>query len=294
MKISKFNLRNFIGLWAIVLAFFVVASAKTKTVGDDKIKPEELIAKHLESVGSAEARAANKSLTILGTTKAIFKGRGEGFTEGIVVMASDGEKHMIGMKFNNSDYQYETVGYDGKNLSVGYVVPGQRSVWGEFLRSNENSFEIGILGGVLSNSWEFYNYNEKTGKIKPKGIETIDGKKLYEVEYNPRKGSDLRIKLYFDAENFRHVRTEYTRAISAGLSGGGVDASSRQGTKRFKMVEEFSDFKEENKLTLPHNYKIYFEQIVDNGTVSREWQLDLKQFNFNNPIDSKNFRVDGR
>ncbi len=60
------------------------------------------------------------------------------------------------------------------------------------------------------------------------------------------------------------------------------------------MVEEFSDFKEENNLTLPHNYKIYFEQIVDNGTVVREWNLDLKQFNFNNPIDSKDFRVDGR
>ena len=293
MKNSNFNFKNTLGIWLIILALFAVASAETKT-GGDNLTPEDLISKHLKSIGSAEARAANKSLTIIGTSKAIFKGRIEGHTEGAAVIASEGNKYLLGMKFNNNDYQYETVGYDGKNLSVGFVIPGERSLWGEFLRSNDEAFEIGVLAGVLSNAWELYNYDEKQGKLKSKGTETIDGKKLYEFEYDPRKGSDLKIKLYFDAENFRHVRTEYTRSMSAGLSGGGVDYSSRQGIRRFKMVEEFSDFKEENKLTLPHNYKIYFEQIVDNGTVSREWQLDLKQFNFNNTIDSKDFRVDGR
>ena len=287
------KIKNCIGVWMIVLALFAVASANGKIKADDKISPEELISKHLESIGSAEARAANKTLTILGTSKATFKGRGEGVTEGIAVLASEGDKHMIGMKFNNSSYQYETVGYDGKDLSVGFVIPGERSVWGEFLRTNEGAFEIGILGGVLSNAWELYNYNEKKGKLKSKGMETIDGQKLYEFDYNPKKGTDLRIKLYFDSD-FRHVRTEYTRTISAGLSGGGVDASSGRGAKRFKMIETFSNFKPENNLNLPHTYNIYFEQIVDNGTIARQWDLDLRQFNFNTPIDVKDFKVDAR
>lgn len=293
MKNSKFSFKSFICVLCVVLALFAIASAKTNAAGGDKITTEELISKHLNSIGSAEARAANKTLTILGTSKATFKGRGEGVTEGIVVLASEGDRHMIGMKFNNSDYQYETVGYDGKDLSVGFVVPGERSVWGEFLRTNDKAFEIGILGGVLSNSWELYDYNEKVGKLKSKGMETIDGQKLYEFDYNPKKGTDLRIKLYFDSE-FRHVRTEYTRTISAGLSGGGVDASSGRGAKRFKMVETFSNFKPENNLTLPHTYNIYFEQIVDNGTIARQWDLDLRQFNFNTPIDVKDFKVDAR
>jgi hypothetical protein len=58
------------------------------------------------------------------------------------------------------------------------------------------------------------------------------------------------------------------------------------------MVEEFSDFREENKLTLPHAYKISLEILTGNGTTSYEWLMDLKQFAFNQPIDDKDFKVD--
>jgi hypothetical protein len=58
------------------------------------------------------------------------------------------------------------------------------------------------------------------------------------------------------------------------------------------MVEEFSNFREENKLNLPHTYKVSLEILSGNGTTSYEWLMDLQRFAFNQPIDDKDFKVD--
>lgn len=297
MKNIKINSLKRFGV-ACILSFSLVANALA--VGD-KITPEEIIAKHLEAIGSAEARAAVKSMTIIGTSKATFFGRGSGVAEGITVLASQGEKYLVAMKFNNPDYPFEKLGYDGDTFSVGFVRPGVRSNLGSFLRINETTFKRGIMSGVLSTSWELLNFDEKDAKLKYAGIKKIDGKKLHEIDYNPKKGSDLSISLFFDPDTFQHVRTEYTRTLSAGLgnsiggtqsSGSRVDASAGQSETRYKLVENYSDFKEENKLMLPHTYKIYLEIVSGNGTISYEWLMDLKKFNFNQPLDVKEFKVD--
>lgn len=255
---------------------------------DDKISAQELVSKHLDSIGTADARKAMKSVTIVGTSQAIFKGRGEGRAEGIVVLASQAEKSMIGMKFNNSDYPYEKMGYDGSSFTVGFVRPGQYSVLGQFLRVNEKTFKSGILGGTLSTAWNLLNYNESVGTLKSRGKTKIDSVELLRFDYNPKKGTDLDIVMFFDPTTFRHVRTEYKRVISGG-QGLSVDSSSRQNETRYKMVEEFSGFKEENKLILPHKYALYLELITGNGTTSYTWNMDLNQYNFNQVLDADEF-----
>ncbi len=270
---------------------FIFSLSATLFAGGDKMTPEELIAKHLESIGTPEARAAMKSVTAIGTTKATFFGRGGGVAEGIAVVASEGDKYLVAMKFNNPDYPYEKMGYNGDDLSVGFIKPGVRSVLGEFLRTNQTTFKRGIFSGVLSTSWELLNFDDKDAKLKYGGMEKIDGKKYHELDYNPRKGSDLSISLFFDPETFRHVRTEYKRTLAA-RQGASVDASAGQSETRYKLVEDFSDFKEENKLTLPHTYKIYLEILSGNGTNSYEWLMNLQKFNFNQPIDATEFKVD--
>ncbi len=275
----------------VLVAFFIISSVSNLSAAGDKITPIELIAKHLESLGSPEARAAMKSVTIIGTSKATFLGRGGGVAEGIAVIASEGEKYLVAMKFNSSDYPFEKMGYDGNDFTVGFVKPGIRSNLGQFLRTNESTFKRGILSGALSTSWELLNFDEKDAKLKYGGIKKIDGKNLHKLDYNPKKGSDLNISLFFDLDTFRHIRTEYTRVISA-RQGANVDASAGQSETRYKMVEEFSDFKEENKLTLPHTYKINQEILTGNGTTSYEWSMNLKQFNFNQSINATDFKVD--
>ena len=275
----------------LVVGFVILGLTTGFFAQDKKLSAEEIMAKHLESVGSAENRAAVKSIMAVGKSKATFRGRGSGLSEGIVVIASEGEKNLIGMKFNNPDYPFEKMGYDGNEFTVGFVRPGQRSVLGDFLRLNENTFKYGILGGTLSTSWELFNYDEKNGKLKSSGLKKIDGKNLYEVKYNPKKGSELNVTFFFDAETFRHVRTEYRRII-ASRQGVTIDSSAGQSETRYKMVEEFANFKEENKLTLPHTYKLYLEILTGNGTTSYDWLMELEQFSFNQPIDAKEFKMD--
>lgn len=277
----------------LAAAFLVLfsLSANILAAGGDKLTPEEVVAKHLESIGTSEARAAMKSATIIGTAKATFFGRGGGIAEGLSVLASEGEKYLVAMKFNNPDYPFEKLGYDGDDFSVGFVRPGVRSNLGQFLLTNKGTFKRGILSGALSTSWELLNFNDKDAKLKYVGTEKIDGKKCHKLEYNPKKGSELSITLFFDPDTFRHVRTEYKRTISA-RQGASVDASAGQSETRYKLVEDFSDFKEENKLTLPHTYKIYLEILTGNGTTSYEWLMNLQKFNFNQPIDASEFKVD--
>jgi hypothetical protein len=257
----------------------------------DDISEDDLIAKHLASIGTEEALKGIKSITIVGTSKAVLKGRGSGETSGVVILASQGESNLIGMKFDNSDYPFEKMGYNGDEFTVGFIRPGVRSVLGEFLRINENSFKVGILGGALSTSWELLDYDPKAGKLRCSGTKEIDGNDTYKCRYNPRKGSDLKIDLYFDSKTFRHVRTEYSRIIAA-RQGASIDTSARQSETRYKMVEEFSGFREENGLTLPHRYVMYLEILAGNGTTSYEWTMDLSRFDFNNEIDPKEFKVD--
>ncbi len=268
------------------------AAPVARVVADEKMKPEELVAKHLESIGSAEARASVKTRLILGISRYLRRGPGGGSTEGRAVLASENEKNMIGMKFAVPGYDIESMGFDGKNLTVGYAAPGVRSVLENFLRNHESTFKQGLLGGTLTSAWPLLALNENKAKVKYSGIKQVDGKQLHQLKYQPRKGSDLGISLFFDAQNFRHVRSEYERVVSAPIGAGGVDSSANQRETRYKLVETFSDFKEAGNLVLPHSYKIALEINSTGQQVFDEWQLTLTDFVFNRPIDPMDFVVD--
>lgn len=257
---------------------------------DDKITVEQLLAKHLDSIGSDEARKGLKSITAVGTAQATFKGRGEGRTQGIAVFASQGEKNMIGMKFNTADYPFERVGYDGDKFAAGFVRPGEYTILGQFMRLNERTFRSGILGGSMSTSWELLNYGPSSGKLKAKGTTKIGDIDALKFDFSPKKGSDLDVSFYFDAATFRHIRTEYKRTIAA-AQGVTVDTSSRQSETRYKMVEDFSNYQKAGDLTLPHTYRLYLELLTGNGTTSYTWDVAIEKYTFNQSLDDSEFEV---
>ncbi len=280
------------GIVSILSLFIFGVFAKPPAINKDKMKAEELITKHLESIGSAEARKGLQSIMAIGTSNAVFKGRGTGIASGRVVLTSQAEKNMIGMRFNNADYQFERMGYDGKSFTVGYRTPGVRSLLGSFLLVNKKTFKRGLMGGILSTSWELYNYDRKRGKLKYSGKKKIGKIKLIWFGYSSKGGSDLRVSMFFDPVTFRHVRTEYKRVITSKL-GTGVDNSAQQSESRYKMVEEFGDFRTKNGLTLPHKYNLYLEILTGNGSTSYNWKMTLQNFIFNQNYAQSDFRVDG-
>jgi hypothetical protein len=61
---------------------------------------------------------------------------------------------------------------------------------------------------------------------------------------------------------------------------------------RYKLVEEFSDFRAENGLTLPHGYNLQFSVFQLNNPLAFDWTINLEKFTFDYPIEAKEFVTD--
>ncbi|MEP7213101.1 MAG: hypothetical protein ABI791_08505 [Acidobacteriota bacterium] len=255
-----------------------------------KMKAEEIVAKHLESIGSTEARAAVKIRIAVGDATAKFISTKDQQVQGRVVFASEGPKSFIGMSMNSTLYPGERFIYDGKKLSVAAVQANSRSVLGNFVQSNNMLVESGLLGGTLSTAWALDNLETSKGKLSFDGEKKIDGKETYVLGFSAKGGGDVDIAMYFDKETFRHVRTEYKRSSSAGI-GSRPEDSTRFSETRIKLTEDFSDFKTENNLTYPQKYRINYSINGQAGTTEVEWNFALTEFAFNQKLDSKTFEI---
>ena len=264
---------------------------------DDKLKPEELVAKHLESIGSAEARAKVNGTRIKGSCSVAVRLCGEGQVDGQVLMASTDAANLINMNFAAAAYGQEALRYDGKKFATSQLKPGSRTCLAQFFLENEVLFKEGLVGGVLSESWPLLNVAERNPKLEYSGVKKVGDKQLHALKYNPRKGSDLKITLYFDAESFRHVRTDYSRTVYPSeqrrIAGGGAGlppAQSQQASPtRIEAYEEFADFKEESGLNLPHTYKFHLTIQSEVRPAVVDWVFNLTDYAFSSPLDAADF-----
>lgn len=268
-------------------------------VPDTKLTPAEVVTKHLESIGSSEARARVSGTRIKGNAAVTVKLCGEGQVDGQVLIGSHGKMNLIDMNFNTAAYPYEYLRFDGKNFAASQFRPGSRTCLAQFFVQHENVFSEGLVGGVLSESWPLLNLEEKNPKLEYGGLKKVGGKELHVLKYNPRKGSDLKIALFFEPETFRHVRTEYSRVIYpseqrriTGGGGGLPPAQSSQATPaRIEAHEEFLDFKEEAGLNLPHTYKFHLSIQSELRPALIDWTFNLNEFAFNAPLDPAAFTL---
>jgi hypothetical protein len=260
------------------------------SASSDKIKPEELVAKHLESIGPADKRQAITTRIIAGTSLVMLRTPPPQQAAGRAVLASEGVKNLIGMSFQSPAYPREEMGFNGTSFASAYVTPGVRSALGNFLMTHELIFKQGLMGGTLSSSWPLLDLTSRNARLEYGGTKEINHYTLHELRYFPRGGSDLHISVYIDSESFRHMRTEYERVIPAPI--GTRDYVNVQEREiRYKMIEEFSDFKKESGLTLPHTYKIKLSVDSKGGTFLADWLITLTQFTFNEKIDPNSFNI---
>ena len=286
MKLQKISMPVVL----ILASLLIVCSAKQPTTLAQKLKPEEVVARHLESLGSSKARGAITTRIIAGTAQVIFRTAPSGQAVGKAVLASDGLKSLFGMSFPSPVYPREQLAFNGNNFMAAFATPGNRSVLGNFLMNNDSIFKQGLMCGALSSAWALLDLPSRRAELDYAGTRKIDDRVLHELKYSARGNADLKISLFFDQETFRHVRTEYERVIPAPM--GRVEYSNVQEREgRYKMVEEFSLFKAESGLNLPHIYTIKLSVDTVNGTFLAEWTIKLTQFDFNQKIDQSAFSV---
>jgi len=272
------------GVW---LGPLIVGFQSSQT---EKIKAEEIVAKHLESIGPAKSRAAITTRIISGTSQVIIRTPPPGQAIGKAVLASEGMKSLFGMSFPSPVYPREQLGFNGSSFMAAFSTPGVRSGLGNFLMMHDLIFKQGLMCGTLSTAWPLLDLESHHAQVEYAGTRNVDDRLMYELKYLPRGSSDLKVTLFFDPETFHHLRTEYERTVSAPM--GKVEYSNvQERDARYKMIEDFSLFKSEGGLMLPHIYTIKLSIDTVNGTFLAEWTIKLSQFEFNQKIDQSAFNV---
>jgi outer membrane lipoprotein-sorting protein len=277
----------------IVIAGAGVYSLQAKP--DNTLTPAEIVAKHLDSIGSAETRAGVQSIVARGSSRVILRLGGEGQATGQVVIASQGHMNLINMAFDSADYPSERIAFDGKNMYSSQIRPAVPTRLAQFLLREDGIFREGLIGGTLSAAWPLLNISDRNPKLEYAGLKKIGDSQCHMLRYIPRKGSDLKITLFFDAETFQHVRTEYEKTYAASMPRrmaprvGATEQNGMATDSHLKIVEEFSDFKLEGKLTLPHSYKLELSFQTETRPLLADWELSLDRFGFNQSIGPDQF-----
>jgi hypothetical protein len=266
----------------VILSAWVSAQNKKLTL-------EELIAHHLDSIGTAEARRLVKNRVVAGTVKLISRVGTASNIDGEAAIASSGAKLRYSIRFASNQYTGEQLAFDGVKVLTGHLPSGQRSALSLYLEQQSLPLKEGLLGGSLSTAWALLRVDELKPRLDYKGLKRIDGRQLHEVSYRQQKSSsDLKVALFFDAATFQHVRTEYEFKVPARL-GSGPNDSTRLQEDYYKLVEDFDDFRAVDALMVPHNYRLQLQVQTSNGSNVFDWNVAIQQVLHNQALDDQIF-----
>ncbi|HEX5707441.1 MAG TPA: hypothetical protein VFX96_09105 [Pyrinomonadaceae bacterium] len=244
------NCRQFTSL---LLALSIAAAcAVTSARADDekKMTADEIIAKHLEAVGGREAIAKFKTRVAIGTVV-----KEDEPAARFAVMSE--APNRLSVFYGFRDYDARMI-YDGSRATV-------RPAFARQLANLTEKYEEILASGLMFNQMSLYNLltSGATGEMKfeAKGTKKVKGRQAYVVQVKPKKGSAMR--LYFDAENFMWVRTDYGKtSLSNDLSRTSAninDINNQAGAEQtFDFYIETSDFRDVDGVKLPFK----FEQVM--------------------------------
>lgn len=297
----------------LTLAFVTAAIILAISAFAENLKPEEILSRHLNSIGTPEARAAIKSRVVQGTLKMRVLVGGGGDVTGTWGRVSELRQSDFVMRFaTGGDWRGEQFVFDGERAGFATATSSHsRSVFAQFVSSQDFIVKEGLLGGELSTAWALQNLDQNHAKLQSIGTKKVDGKQLMGLQYQSKGSHDMQVKIYFDPETFRHVMTVYTVEIAPGMARE-ITESVYQSQNRYTIEERFSDFQSVDGLTLPKHYRLQYTQEVQSGnsdtgasvagpTTTHEellgttrvydWDMTAEQIQHNLNLDAKNFRV---
>src|SRR5438094_1687609 len=157
---NSWSVASFLAV-ALVLPFSVSPNSSAQ-----KVKPEDVVTRHLESIGSSKERAAIRTRIISGTSQVVFHTTPVGQAVGRAVLASEDVKSLLGMSFPSPVYPREELGFDGSTFMAAYILPGSRSALGSFLMTHSLIFKQGLMGGTLSSAWPLLDLTKRNAELE--------------------------------------------------------------------------------------------------------------------------------
>ncbi len=239
-----------LGIWAV---------AGTAQAQQGEMTVEEIITKHVTSVGAAERLAGTKSRVAQGSAQFKIRRGGGGDAEGT-------ETH------------------------IGATGIGSRSHLGAFFSYRPDLLRDGLLGGALSTAWPLLHSAEMQATLKYVGQKKIGNHNLHRVDYLPAgKERGLQVSLFFEPEKFRHVLTVYRLEVGPGMSTS-PNVTARQDDSLYTLEESFSEFRTVDGMDLPTRWKLRYERSVQRGVNTlMEWDFAMQKVQHNQRIDPKAF-----
>ena len=276
--------------------------------GEEKLKPEEVVAKSLEALGTPEARAAAKTRVMKGAGSIEFL-EGQIGLDGTAQFASDAGRTRLEWTFGHPDYASDQLVFDGKKILVADMRPNVRSPLAVFVNDYAQALlKEGLLGGVTNVGWPLLSGRKL--HLSYRGLKELRGKKVHVVRYQSADG--LHIDLGFDPQTYRHVITEYDLNIHGSgpldysLYVPGSTAASRVGAvyvqgdtgqshigktgSHWQVDEEFDDFRPVDGITLPHAYKLRLS-LDSKTTWIAEWKAQFSEVKENQDLGDSVFTL---
>lgn len=124
---------RFLSICAVSVALIGPAFAKSP-----KLKAEDVVARHLDALGTASSRAAVQTRAIEGRSRMKFEAgatgaAAQGLAAGGARIISGGSRYSVALPFDYSDYWGEQFVNDGTKVNVAFSYIQQRSPLGDFL-----------------------------------------------------------------------------------------------------------------------------------------------------------------
>jgi hypothetical protein len=258
-----------------VYGLLVVAIAATCAAANDgKVSLEELVSKHLQSIGKTTKPTSAPRLLQGNVVFSEIISRNV-HLEGTSAVLSQGRKFKCSFQFGLPQYQGEQFVFDGQKSMVGMIDPTSRSNLGTFLYSQEEILREGLFGGTLSSGWPLLDLAQSGAKLKYSGLRKVDGRELHDILYVPKKRSgngELSIHLYFEPGTYRHVMTVYTLTLqnAAGSAAEGTDETKQT------LEERFDDFRETDGVTLPWHWTVRYHVTPQSKTQEFQWESNFE------------------
>ena len=290
-------------VWIMSLrfAFFVAGMLICGLAYAQNRNPDEIVTRHLNSIGTPEARAAVKTRVVQGTLKMHIRVGGGGEVVGTWGRVSEQRESNFVMRFGaGGDWRGEQFIFDGEHTGFATATTSHtRSAFTQFVSSQDFIVREGLLGGELSTAWALQNLDSTHAKLESIGRKKIDGRDLIGIQYFSKRGGDMQVKVYFDPDTFQHLLTVYTLELSQGV--GRSVTEVRHFQNLYSIEERFSKFRAVDGLTLPTRYQLHYTEDVLNdapattgtlgGTRVYDWDMTAEQIQHNLNLDAKNFRV---
>ena len=229
---------------AFIVLFLVVLSATGFASDDkDKLTAAEIINKYLAAAGGREALAKIKSRVAIGTAR-----KDSDASAPMAVMSEAPNRVSAIYQFEGFNWQLT---YDGSKAIVRPILT----------RANApvmHKYEEMLATGTMFNGISLYNVlagpEADSLKLEAKGTRKVKGRPAYAVEI--KRASD-RALLYFDAETFMWVRTDYGSVqLTREMKGLTNAYESKDQETTFDFYVETSDFKQVDGIKLPFKFEI--------------------------------------